>query len=172
MLHFLSIFLPLFPLMLIAQSDLLNHIIPDQFLFAAGLCSIPGFLLDASGKSLWFAYSPSHIQILIRLGAGILSGLILFSLCWFFSKISTKEILGMGDIKLFSVCGFITGAYGIIFILLGTFICGCAASLVMLFQKHKEKRYIAYGPFLSISAIAFSLFEIPIYQFCQMHYLL
>ena len=68
--------------------------------------------------------------------------------------ISKKEAVGYGDVKLISVLGLFFGWRSIIMVSILSFVIAAIVSLVLLLIKKKNvNEYIAFGPFIVISAL-------------------
>jgi len=130
--------------------DIEHQEIPD-------VISIPGIFIGAALMTIFkldgsTAYKWSFLNSL----AGILiGGGSMFCLGMLGEFIFKKEALGGGDVKLMAMIGAFLGWK---FVLLTFFMAPMLGSSVGLFMKIKyKKEIIAYGPYLSMSAIA-SLF--------------
>ena len=72
--------------------------------------------------------------------------------------IISRGALGGGDIKLIFALGFWLGTEKLLDTILAGTIAGGVAALLMLLAKQKDRdSYIAYGPYLALSAIYFLL---------------
>lgn len=132
----LLMFLPAFPFAIVVMSDYLNRIIPDHVLVFAGILSVLGFLADLTGKSLWFPDSaPVWHLVLNRLLGGVIGAALLLLIGLVGSLISRKEAMGHGDVKFILVCGLLSGAYGLIFVLFISFLIGGVVAFPLLIRK-------------------------------------
>ena len=88
-----------------------------------------------------------------HLEAAIVGGLVFFLLA-----VVTHGGIGGGDVKLIFLLGLWLGTDMLITVVIaGIFLAGLAA-LIMLITKKKERHdYFAYGPYFTISALAFTL---------------
>jgi len=139
--HILLMLTPLLPFALIVVSDKLNRIIPDQLLIAVALCAVYGFLADGlegsfwiSSQSAWYA-NPLNRILGAFIGAGLLWGIGIIG-----SWISGQESMGFGDIKLIFVCGLLSGAYGLVFVIFFSFILGGIFAVPLYIAKRRRIR--------------------------------
>ena len=137
--HILLILAPLLPFALIVISDKLNRIIPDQLVAAVALCAVFGFLADALEGSFWISsesawyWNPLNRILGAFIGAGLLWGIGIIG-----SWISGQESMGFGDIKLIFVCGLLSGAYGLVFVIFFSFILGGIFAVPLYISKRKR----------------------------------
>ncbi len=88
-------------------------------------------------------------------GIGALSGFLLFLFTAFlFQKITGKDNLGGGDIKLIAAIGAFLGVEGTLFTVLFS---SLIAIVVLLILKHDRKKQFPFGPFLIVGAFAYIL---------------
>ena len=60
--------------------------------------------------------------------------------------------IGMGDIKLFSAIGFISGMPGLLSTFLASsLVCGIFSAVLLILKKVQKKDQIAFGPFIAVS---------------------
>ena len=130
-------------LLTMSLTDLHRYIIPDRLQLAGCLV----FLVTA-----WFLPDPLHgILHGLLLGTALGGGMLLLSLL--FDKLTGKESLGGGDIKLFFMTGlYLDSAWEILFYL----ILSCLLGLV--FALFYRKKRIPFGP-----AIAAACFFMVLY---------
>lgn len=139
--HILLMLTPLLPFTLIVVSDKLNRIIPDQLVIAVALCAVYGFLADGLEGSFWISsQSAWYVNPLNRIlgafiGAGLLWGIGIIG-----SWISGQESMGFGDIKLIFVCGLLSGAYGLVFVIFFSFILGGIFAVPLYIAKRRRIR--------------------------------
>nr|WP_303069389.1 A24 family peptidase [Catenibacterium mitsuokai] len=116
---------------IISIIDLHIYEIPDIYLLISLLCSFKTIYLKESLILLLF--------------------LILF--VYLFYKISGKEGLGGGDIKMLGVCSLSLGIYQTLSIL------SIACFLGIIFSFIKQKKMIPFGPFIALGWLTISLFD-------------
>jgi leader peptidase (prepilin peptidase)/N-methyltransferase len=100
----------------------------------------------------------SLIAVLLRLafersslGEVVVAGLVVF-LALFALSIFLRGGLGMGDVKLAGMLGFLLGWTVLSALIIGT-ILGGIASAVVIFRSGSKRSTIAYGPYLAIGGI-------------------
>ena len=106
-----------------------------------------------------FSAEPGIVHAAI--GGGI--GLGLFLLV----ALISRGGMGWGDVKMAVLIGLVTG-YPLIFIalVLAIILGGLVAIMLLMFKKKGRKEGIAYGPYLSLAAIATLLFGTEILDWC------
>ncbi len=130
--------------------DLFHKIIPDKL-------SLPLLIVG-----LLFSFLPaSDIGLKAALiGAGF--GFFLFLVTAVaFEKITKKESLGGGDIKLIAAIGAFLGFFGIVFtIILGSIL----AMLFLLISKHDRQKEFPFGPYLLLASLLYIFTADPMLQ--------
>jgi leader peptidase (prepilin peptidase)/N-methyltransferase len=134
-------------LLIISFIDLQHQIIPD-------VISLPGILF---GLALSFLFS--HITWLDSLIGIIGGGGALYLIAFGFEKLTGKEGMGGGDIKLLAMIGAWMGWKAIPFIvlissLIGTIIGGGS----LLLSRQGLRTRIPFGPFLAIGTLIYLFF--------------
>ena len=123
--------------------DLYHYIIPDKL------------SLSLIVIGLIFSFLPNTDIGWMSAGIGALSGFLLFLFTAFlFQKITGKDNLGGGDIKLIAAIGAFLGVEGTLFTVLFS---SLIAIVVLLILKHDRKKQFPFGPFLIIGAYAYIL---------------
>lgn len=128
-------------LVVLAGIDYKEQIIPNK-LIVAGFCV--GFLVNA----LRVAMTPIEWkQVLLGafVGAGVCGGIL------FIVAIVVKTALGMGDVKLFTVLGFVyglTSTYSIL--LVSIFVMAILSIVLLIAKKVTRKTAIPMAPFVAI----------------------
>lgn len=128
-------------LLLIATIDFRLSVIPDQL----------NLLLGVLGLALIVADNPADVSLWkdrvlgLLLGAAILGLIVL---------VTRGKGMGVGDLKLSAVLGFIFGLEKIILIAATSFIFGgFVAAFLIVFGKRSLKSAIPFGPFLVIASV-------------------
>lgn len=116
---------------IISIIDLHLYEIPDIYLLISLVCSFKIIYLKESFLFILF--------------------LILF--VYLFYKITGKEGLGGGDIKMLGVCSLSLGIYQTLSIL------SIACFLGIIFSFIKQKKMIPFGPFIALGWLTISLFD-------------
>ncbi|PYF84925.1 MULTISPECIES: A24 family peptidase [Marinomonas] len=116
--------------------DMEHKLIPDECNTVALGC---GLLLNISANNL-------HNSVL-----GMMAGFVLlYTLRWLYTLCRDKEGIGLGDAKLLAALGSWLGLSHLPTLLFCASICGI---LYTVFSKTSSQDYIAFGPFLTISAL-------------------
>ena len=141
----LIIVLPI--IIMIAMSDRLNRIIPDEFSIALFLTGFLEYGADLARCAVWFSpYVPWYYPLISRVVAGILG----FGVLWLIGFITVtffgKEGMGQGDMKLLGACGFLTGLHGLILVVYIGIIMAAVFAVPMFVMKririYKENKMI------------------------------
>ena len=135
-------------LLVVSFIDLEHQIIPD-------VISLPGILLGFALSALGFT-GVGWLDSLIGIVGG---GGVLFLVAILFERITRKEGMGGGDVKLLAMMGAWMGWRALPFIILissftGTVIGG--GSLLVSGRSYRTK--IPFGPFLSLAALIYLFF--------------
>jgi len=131
-------------LVVITFIDLDHQIIPD-------VISLPGILVGFAG-SFFISWLPWYDSIFgILLGGGSL-----LAVAWIYEKLTGREGMGGGDIKLLAMFGAFLGWKAVFPVI---FLASLAGTLVgvplMLIQKGDTRLAIPFGPFLALAAIIY-----------------
>jgi leader peptidase (prepilin peptidase) / N-methyltransferase len=140
-------FLFIATLLVITFIDIDHRIIPD-------LISLPGIIL-------FFIASLTIPTISIRDSViGILAGGgILFIIAELYLRITGKEGMGGGDVKLLAMIGALIGWKGVLFTIFASSLIGTIIGIIlMLVQGKNLKLAVPFGPFLSIGAVVYVFF--------------
>jgi leader peptidase (prepilin peptidase)/N-methyltransferase len=138
-------------LLVVTFIDLDHRIIPD--------------IITLTGIPIFFAASfalpdITYIEALIGILAG---GGSLYLVAWGYYKITKKDGMGGGDIKLLAMMGGIIGWKGILFTIFVASLVGTLAGLAVMLQSRKGmKLAVPFGPFLSIGGITYIFFGVPL----------
>jgi leader peptidase (prepilin peptidase)/N-methyltransferase len=131
-------------LLLITFIDLDVQIIPDYL-------SLPGI-----GAGILASFFIPEMRVLDSLAGVLLGGGVLWGIAFLYEKLTGREGMGGGDIKLLAMVGAFLGWKGALFSLMGGAFLGSLVGLVMMLFQGKEKTYaIPFGPFLSLGALGF-----------------
>jgi leader peptidase (prepilin peptidase) / N-methyltransferase len=143
-LHFFPFFALTAALIVITFIDLEHRIIPD-------IISLPGIVIGA-GIAIWAPW----ITLQDSLIGALIGGGSLFVVAIIYEKVTKREGMGMGDVKLLAMIGAWLGWEAVLFTiflasLTGTIIGGIA----MLVHKQGRHYALPFGPFLAFAAIAY-----------------
>ena len=86
-----------------------------------------------------------------QLGEVVFTGFIVF-LCFFALSLFLRGGLGMGDVKLAGMLGFLLGEAVLSALLLGA-IAGGIAALATIYGSGSRRATIAYGPYLALGGV-------------------
>ncbi len=124
-------------LIVIFVSDLKYHLISDYILLALFIFSLPAVVLTKAG-------------LINFVNSGIVVSLPIF-LIYFISK---ERAMGLGDVYLTAIMGFLLGWQKGFLALYIAFVTGAIFGLIIILLKHKKlKSKIAFGPFLVIGTV-------------------
>ncbi len=131
--------------------DAIHQIIPDKI-------SLPLILLG-----FIFAFLPqSDVSITSSLAGALFGFIVFWGTAVVFEKITHKEGLGGGDIKLIAAIGSFTGILGTIFtIIISAFV----AFIFLLLIRHDRTKHFSYGSFLIVGAVFYILFFKSLFGF-------
>ncbi len=146
-LHYLLFFLYAASLVVISFIDLRHQIIPD-------LISLPGI-----GVGLASALLLHHVRWVDALIGMVAGGGTLFVVAWVYLRVTSREGMGGGDIKLLAMIGAWMGWGPLPLIVLIASFSGAVIGLMSLWLSGKGLRVrIPFGPFLSLGALAYLFF--------------
>lgn len=138
-------------LLIVSAIDLDHRIIPD-------VISIPGIWLGAGFAALsswlgmeWFVtFTQSILGILV--GGGLLWGV-----GFLYEKITGREGIGFGDVKLLALFGANTGIEGVLTSLFfGSFLGSLVGLFIIVVQKKGRRTPIPFGPFLCAGLLIYA----------------
>jgi len=129
-------------LIVIFVTDFKYHLISDYVLLALFIFSVFYHLTTIY----------NHLQLFLTVF--IPSGLIVAFLIWLIYFISKEKAMGLGDVYLSAIIGFLLGwQAGFLALYIG-FVTGATFGLLLIILKNKKlKSKIAFGPFLVIGTI-------------------
>jgi leader peptidase (prepilin peptidase)/N-methyltransferase len=141
---FLALFIFCSSLVAITFIDLDHQIIPDSI-------SLPGIVVGFLFSFFlpWNGWLNSALGILAGGGS-------LFLVAWGYYKITGKEGMGGGDIKLLAMMGAFLGWRCVPFIIFTASLVGSVIGVAaMMIQKKDSKFAIPFGPFLAFGAVLY-----------------
>ncbi len=143
-LAFATLFLFCSALVVITFIDIEHQIIPDEI-------SLPGI---AVGFILSF-FIPGYSWLNSLLGI-LLGGGSLLLVAWAYHRLTGKDGMGGGDVKLLAMMGAFLGWKAVLFILFASSLIGSIAGVsIMLLQKKDSKLAIPFGPYLASAAVLY-----------------
>ena len=140
-------------LLVIIFIDIHHQIIPD-------LISLPGIALG-------FAVSFFSTQVTWQQsGLGLLiGGGILYLVAYGYFALTKRDGMGGGDIKLLAMIGAFLGWQSLLFVIFASSLLGSVVGiLAMIRQRQGGKTRIPFGPFLSLAAMTWVLFQEQIWS--------
>jgi leader peptidase (prepilin peptidase)/N-methyltransferase len=134
-------------LLVITFIDLDHQIIPDKI-------TLPGIPLFGFAALLFLDRTWQEVLLGILAGGGSLWGV-----AWVYSRITGKEGMGGGDIKLLAMIGALLGWQGVLFTIFAASALGTVIGLaLMLHARGSMKMAIPFGPFLAVGALTYLFF--------------
>jgi len=144
-------------LIVIFVSDLKYHLISDYMLLALFIFSVIFHLMQLIGSenptpTLGVSTIYNYLQLFITIY--IPSGLIISFPIWLIYFISRERAMGLGDVYLAAIMGFLLGWQAGLLALYIAFVTGAIFGLIaIIFKNKKFKSKIAFGPFLVIGTV-------------------
>jgi leader peptidase (prepilin peptidase)/N-methyltransferase len=145
-------------LLVIIWIDIHHQIIPD-------VISLPGIVLGLLFSAVCPVLYWKDSLFGVLAGGGILYAIALLYFLW-------RKIDGMGggDIKLLAMIGAFLGWQALPFVILASSLSGTVVGLLaMIKQKKGGQTRIPFGPFLSISALAYLFFQEQIFLLYEIY---
>ncbi len=136
--------------------DLYHYILPD-------VITLPGMVLGVVLAALpWFGPPLASLEdSLIGVAAG---GGGLWAFAWTFEKLTKKEGMGFGDVKLFALIGAWLGWQALPFtIFAGSLVGSIVGILWMVIAGRDRNQKIPFGPYLVLGAWVFLLYGMDFY---------
>jgi len=141
---FAALFLFCSALVVITFIDIEHQIIPDEI-------SLPGIIV---GFVLSF-FLQGHGWLNSLLGI-LLGGGSLLLVAYSYQRLTGKEGMGGGDIKLLAMMGAFLGWKAVPFIIFASSLIGSVVGIsIMLLQKKDTKLAIPFGPYLAVGAVLY-----------------
>lgn len=130
-------------LLIASMIDLEHRIIPDSISMGG---AIVGFLVAVIFQ---WADKPWHISGIDSMIGLVVGGGFLWSIAWGYEKLTGREGMGFGDVKLVALFGAISGWQGaLVSIFIGS-VLGSIVGLVMIgFMRGSRRSAIPFGPYL------------------------
>lgn len=143
-LTFLVFFLFCSSLVVVTFIDIEHQIIPDEI-------SLSGIVVGFACSFFlpWLGWLNSLAGILLGGGSLLL-------VAWGYHRLTGKEGMGGGDIKLLAMMGAFLGWRAVPFIIFAGSLVGSVVGIsMMLFQKRDSKLAIPFGPYLALGALLY-----------------
>ncbi|NTV49681.1 MAG: prepilin peptidase [Geobacteraceae bacterium] len=143
-LTFAALFLLCSALVVITFIDIEHQIIPDEISLSGILV---GFVLS------FFLHGHSWLNSLLGI---LLGGGSLLLVAYLYQRLTGKDGMGGGDIKLLAMMGAFLGWKAVPFIIFASSLVGSVIGVsIMLFQKKDTKLAIPFGPYLAFAAVLY-----------------
>lgn len=150
-LAFAALFLLCSALVVITFIDIEHQIIPDE-ISLSGI--VVGFVLSFFLKG--------HTWLNSLLGI-LLGGGSLLLVAYIYQRLTGKDGMGGGDIKLLAMMGAFLGWKAIPFIIFASSLIGSVVGIsIMLLQKKDSKLAIPFGPYLAFGAVLYIFYGKPL----------
>ncbi len=137
-------------LIVIFVSDLKYHLISDYILLALFVFSFFYHLVQTPNLGV----STTNFNLFQLISIYFLSGLIVALPIFLIYFLSRERAMGLGDVYLAAIMGFLLGWKAGFLALYIAFVTGAIFGLIVILFKHKKlKSKIAFGPFLVIGTV-------------------
>ncbi|MCF6187244.1 MAG: prepilin peptidase [Desulfobulbaceae bacterium] len=157
-LDFLYYFIFFAALLVIIFIDIRHQIIPD-------VISLPAIVIGFVGSFFVSAVSWQQSALGILIGGGIL-----YAIALIYYLLTKRDGMGGGDIKLLAMIGAFLGWQSLLYVVFASSLLGSIIGLgAMLKQQKGGRTRIPFGPFLSIAAFSWILFQQPILNLWQLY---
>jgi leader peptidase (prepilin peptidase) / N-methyltransferase len=131
-------------LIVISVIDLHHQIIPDEL-------SLPGCLLGLG--AVFLTGDISWLDSLLGIGLG---GGLFLAIAYLYERVTQREGLGGGDVKLLGMIGAWLGYKSILVVIIFSSALGSVVGIGLMVLKGKNfKTAIPFGPFLAVAALIF-----------------
>lgn len=120
--------------------------------------SLTGLLSIADAGDIF--YISGRFPITDSLAGTVLGGGILFAIARIYQYLRKIEGMGMGDVKLLAMLGSFLGIQGVVFIIFISSLTGSVFGITLMIYNRGDLKYaIPYGPFISVAAITYMLYD-------------
>jgi leader peptidase (prepilin peptidase)/N-methyltransferase len=134
-------------LLVITFIDIDHRIIPD-------IITLPGIPIG-----LVASFALPKVTLLSSVLGLLAGGGSLWGVAWAYHRITGKDGMGGGDIKLLAMIGTIVGWQGVIFTIFVSSAVGTIIGMTVMLVKGKNMKFaVPFGPFLAIGAMAYIFF--------------
>ncbi len=156
--NFLYYFIFAAALLSIIFIDIRHQIIPD-------VISLPGIVVGFAGSFFVSAVSWQQSALGVLVGGGIL-----YAIALAYYVLTKRDGMGGGDIKLLAMIGAFLGWQSLLYVVFASSLLGSIVGLgAMLKQQKGGRTRIPFGPFLSVAALSWILFQQPILHLWQLY---
>ena len=155
---YLFILIPVF--IIIFFIDLKYLIIPDSLVLLIGILALGKLLLP----NLDGIFTPLYTS---ALGA-VVAFLFIGGLIIFYQYVRKIEGMGLGDLKLFVVLGFLFGLKGIMFVLIISSLSGAIiGSIILINSKKNFQSQIPFGPYIILATFLYIILGSTIIMYIE-----
>lgn len=134
-------------LLVITFIDIDHRIIPN-------IITLPGIPIG-----LVASFALPKVTLLSSVLGLLAGGGSLWGVAWAYHRITGKDGMGGGDIKLLAMIGTIVGWQGVIFTIFVSSAVGTIIGITVMLVKGKNMKFaVPFGPFLAIGAMAYIFF--------------
>ena len=155
---YLFILIPVF--IIIFFIDLKYLIIPDSLVLLIGILALGKLLLP----NLDGIFTPLYTS---ALGA-VVAFLFIGGLIIFYQYVRKIEGMGLGDLKIFVVLGFLFGLKGIMFVLIISSLSGAIiGSIILINSKKNFQSQIPFGPYIILATFLYIILGSTIIMYIE-----
>lgn len=136
-------------LLMMALRDVRTLRVPNRLVYPAiGLCALGSLSLGLGDATEAFMGGGAAFLVLLAI---VLVG---------------RGAMGLGDVKVGAVCGFVVGFHGLFPMLAMTFVAGAlVAGLLLVLRVRKRKDAIAFAPFLVVATtLSIAMFDLYLWS--------
>ena len=134
--RFIAVILAWPVIIMIAMSDRLNRIIPDEFSLYLFVLGVGSMISDLFVRSPWYSfYAPRIAPVVNHVLAAVLGFGVLWLVGFLTETFLGKEGMGQGDMKLLGACGMLCGSYGLVVIFYVGIILGGLFAIPLFIRK-------------------------------------
>ena len=123
-------------IIMIAMSDRLNRIIPDEFSLFLFVLGVGSMFSDLIVRSPWHSYyAPKYAPVVNHVLAAVIGFGVLWLIGFLTETFLGKEGMGQGDMKLLGACGMLCGCYGLVVVIYTGIILGGLFAIPLFIRK-------------------------------------
>lgn len=163
--------------LLVTYSLIVISVIDIRYMIIPNVITIPGIiagLLFGAVQTDWVSltgllsiagagdifYITGRFPIADSLAGTVLGGGILLAIARIYQFLRKIEGMGMGDVKLLAMLGSFLGIQGVVFIIFISSLTGSVFGITLMIYNRGDLKYaIPYGPFISVAAITYMLYD-------------
>ena len=135
-------------LLVIIFIDIHHQIIPDRI-------SLPGIIIGLGGSFFNGLVTWQQSALGVLFGGGLL-----YAVAYVYYMVTKREGMGGGDIKLLAMIGAFLGWQSLLYVVFSSSLAGSLVGVLAMFKQGKRgQTRIPYGPFLSLGAMSYLIFQ-------------